>query len=1673
MYLKQLLFRCFKSPGYTYSPCKLLLILLLPFLTSYASAQGTSEIPDTADFPYWMQMMQDPNANFYATQSAFNKYWENRDTKEKGTGYKVFKRWEYITQSHISPDGNRQSPGYVSKALKDYFENDPPDRSVSGTWTLSGPINYPTNATGQPTGMGRINAIAFHPTDPDIIFIGTPSGGIWKTTDGGDNWTSITSNLPTPGISSIFVHPGDPNIIYVGTGDRDSDDAPGLGVYKTTNGGASWTAANSSMPNATVGALLVHPSNPDTMIAATNTGLYRSTNGGNTWSLRLTGNVWKDLKYMPGNPVVVYAAYGGSFYRSTNSGLNWSNISIPQTGSRLVIGVSPDAPGTVYLVQSASNSTFKALMRSTDNGATFSTMSTTPNIFDYKCDGSGTSGQGFYDLCIHVDPNDADIVYCGSINVWKSTDGGVNWTPKSHWVGIEYDPLLCSPAVHADQHCLERSPLTGTIYLGNDGGFYFTSDGGDTWTEKSGGLSISQVYRIGQSNLDANLTLSGYQDNGTSLRDGSTFTTVGGGDGMECLFDYSNNTYRYRSGPSGALSRSTGSYYYTIGGKDKNGITESGDWVTPYMLHRTNPNTMFAGYKNVWRTTNVKTALNTDVTWSAISSGETSNCIAIEQPAGDLDILYVVRSGSLKRTDNANASAASVTWVSCALPGGYTPTDLETHPTDPDILYANYGVYKSTDKGATWTNISGTLPAVFTNCLVYDQNSNEGLYVGNQTGVWYKDITLADWVPFGTGLPIIDVRELEIYVAPDPADSRLMAATYGRGLWSSDLYITTIPPDIGYVSALANPICEGTTTTLSANDVTGTNAMVTWWTGPGGTGMNLGTGTELPDAGPGTYYARVTGDGSPAAEDFIIIDAISLPAIDSVTAGAYSLCGSNTTTLTAHGIAGDGATVNWWTGAGGTGTNLGTGTTLSDVMAGTYFAYVTGTCTPASETSVTIEALTVVTWYLDADNDGFGDINDPGTGFCTDPGMGYAHSNTDCDDASAAINPAATEICNSNVDDDCDNLADNADESVTGQSIYYADNDADGYGAGAGIQSCTQPANTSTNNTDCNDVENSVNPGATEICNTIDDDCDISIDEGVTNTYYADNDADGFGAGTAIEACSQAENTSTNDDDCDDNDNSVNPGATEVCNTIDDDCDTNIDEGVTNTYYADNDADGYGAGTAIEACSQPANSSTNNTDCDDISAAINPGATEVCNGTDDDCDLSIDEGAPTVTYYQDADGDGKGNPLVTVDACAQPMGYVTNNTDCDDNTAVPCPRPTATATTDITDVSAIFSWTGTNCASRYRLEYRQKTTPALPWIVVYVTETSYELTGLSEGTNYQWRVGTVCTPGGTSVPAGFTLQLQFKTKYRVFPDADFDGYGSAVSSSVLVNTFPATGYSTDNTDCNDAVAATHPNATELCNGVDDDCDGTVDDGIANPLVWYQDADDDGLGNELVSLGACTQPAGYVSNSNDCDDNSNVLVCAPPTNGLVSDLNATTATLSWSVVPCALRYTMQYRRILPTGAWSTKVNIDNTTTTLTGLLPNTTYQLRVRSLCPSPNPTTSDWLTITFTTTALPMGLVETTEMTDLHTADPTTIQVAVYPNPGDGRFNLHITSETDGEADITVMDGFGKLIQTVRWSVFEGITINELDLTHLPGGVYHINIRQGDMIQTKKVVIVR
>jgi hypothetical protein len=842
-------------------PFKILFVLLI--MGSAARTQNSSPISaaDTAHFPYWVQMMQDPDAPFHATQSAFGKYWQGR-TDHKGNGWKVFKRWEYINQSRVLPDGKLPSPGSVASEYRRYLQTHD-QKSLSGAWTQVGPISLPANATGQPNGMGRINASAFHQTDANTFYVGSASGGFWKTTNGGTAWTNLTSNLPTLGVSAILINPSTPNTIYLGTGDRDGGDAPGMGVYKSTDGGVTFLVSNSGMGNKTVGMMVMHPTDPNTLIAATSGGIYKSIDAGATWSLKSSNSAnYKDIRFKPGDPTIVYATEGGKFYRSTNTGDSWTQITSGViTGTRLAIGVSANQSSYVYLLMT--NGAFSGLLRSTNSGVSFTTQSTTPNLMDYACDGSGNASQAWYDLCIAVDPNNANILYTGGINIWKSTNGGANWTIASHWVGSSWGET-CAPSVHADIHCLDWSPTSGNLFTGCDGGFYKTSNGGTTWTDISSGLAVAQVYKIGQSATKASLCINGYQDNGTASNSNSAFTTVIGGDGMECIIDYSDTNFRYGEIYYGDIYRrstSTNNWDYIT-----NSITESGGWVTPYILHETNPATMFAGYLNVWRSTNVKAANAGSVTWTTISSGETGTVTVLEQSPANVDILYVVRSGSLKRTENANA--ATPTWTTCSLPGGGTPTDLEAHPTDPGILYATsgYKVYKSISKGASWTDISGTLPSIYMNCIVYNKNSNEGLYVGNETGIFYKDATMSDWTAFSSGLPITDVRELEIYNDPSvPPNSRIKAGTYGRGLWQSDLYdsFSVTPPNQNV------PASPTGITTFNVTAAAGWSAVsnATWCiVPPTGTGNSTLVASYAENTTVNTRIATITvtpGTGSP------------------------------------------------------------------------------------------------------------------------------------------------------------------------------------------------------------------------------------------------------------------------------------------------------------------------------------------------------------------------------------------------------------------------------------------------------------------------------------------------------------------------------------------------------------------------------------------------------------------------------------------------------------------------------------------------------------------------------------------------------------------------------------------------------------------------------------------
>ncbi len=759
-------------------------LLFFGLISFAAFTQNTpsTKVNDTAVYPYWISMMQNPDANYYQTVRAFNLYWQGKEIT-RGSGYKPFKRWQYYWSTRLNPDSTRNTGGDTYRKAARFLaaHNHRAVSSFEGDWVNLGPISKPGNAgTGQPNGNGRVNAIGFATSAPNHIYVGAPAGGLWISNDSGNSWVSYTDVLPTLGVSSIAVDYTNSNIIYIGTGDRDAGDAPGMGVFKSTDGGLNFLPFNNNMADATVGRLLMHPLDHNTLFAATGQGIFKSTDGAATWVLKKTGN-FKDVVFRPGNPVIMYATENGNFWRSADAGETWTKIGGTGNFSRGVIGVTPAMPGVVYFV-TVDGSEYGGTYRSNNSGLTFTLRSNSPNIMSWGCTG-GTGGQGWYDLDVAVDPNDANTLYVGGVNVFKSTDGGTTWQINSHWTGS------CGvPAVHADCHVLEFNTIDGMLYAGNDGGIYRTGDGGNTWTEITSGIAISEVYKIGQSATNKDKVMNGYQDNGsaTFLGDSTGFLTVMGGDGMDCAYDFQNHLYAYGEYYNGAGI--TRLYNNSYQGQISNGIGESGAWVTPFALDVTNPETMFVGMKNIWRGTGIR---GYNVPWQVISStGSSDNIRVVEQSPANPDLFFFSKyNNQFYRTEDL--SAQNPTWVNLTgnLPSNNQATDIECSPENENVVFItlNHKVYKSTDKGDTWTDISYNLPDIPMNTIEYYKNDQEGLYVGSDAGIFYKNASMSQWVLFSDGFPLAShVTEIEcFYDTVSPDNDAIRASTYGRGLWSS------------------------------------------------------------------------------------------------------------------------------------------------------------------------------------------------------------------------------------------------------------------------------------------------------------------------------------------------------------------------------------------------------------------------------------------------------------------------------------------------------------------------------------------------------------------------------------------------------------------------------------------------------------------------------------------------------------------------------------------------------------------------------------------------------------------------------------------------------------------------------------------------------------------------
>lgn len=741
--------------------------------------------------------------NFKEIVEDVEKFYKNRD-KGKGSGYKQFKRWEYFNSTRLL-DGKKITN--ISKKEIDEFlkykraranrRTDESEASLfSGNWKSFGPLDHQIIGNGYSDGLGRINCIAVDPSNNNIIYAGTPGGGLWKTTNGGSNWAPLTDNFSaTIGVSGIAIDPLSPSsnrTIYILTGDGDQGNMKSLGVLKSTDNGNSWNNTGLSWASNQYKngyKLMMHPTNNQILFAVTTDGIYKTINGGSSWQLKINAGSFQDMEFKPGDPNTIYAASWGSIYLSYDNGDSFSRVSsgLPSTSSRAALGVTPANPNYVYINFADGTGVY----RSTDSGLNFSLRSQI----------NMTGNQGWYNLAIAVSPTNAEEVHGGGIDCYKSIDGGATWNSTSYWVKTSAGP---GNYTHADIHALDF--VGSTLYCGSDGGVFKSTNNAEDWVEISYGLSITEFYKISIDPKDATRVIGGSQDNGSNILQNGMLNQWFGADGMECHVDHTNSNILYGSYQNGGLIKSTDN------GQSMSYISPpssgSGSWVTPFTMDPNNSSTLYAAYSDLWKTTNGGS------TWTNISNGNlpgTVRFIAVAPSNSNIVYINIWGSPIYKTTDNGS------TWTKISNGIQGTVTYMAIHPTNPDIIYVTMGnfnagekVFKTTNGGATWTNVSGTLPNVPANCIVLDKGSSNGVYMGNDIGVFYRDDNMSDWIPFTTGLPNTIVTEIEIH---DGA-KKLFAGTYGRGIWQSDLFNSTPP---------TNCTAKGTILREVWNNVSGTS----------------------------------------------------------------------------------------------------------------------------------------------------------------------------------------------------------------------------------------------------------------------------------------------------------------------------------------------------------------------------------------------------------------------------------------------------------------------------------------------------------------------------------------------------------------------------------------------------------------------------------------------------------------------------------------------------------------------------------------------------------------------------------------------------------------------------------------------------------------------------------
>lgn len=755
---------------------KITLLLFAFCISFYAQSQEFTDAP-------WMKELNSEakvkRLKFQDYIDAFNEFWKKEDRDKKGSGHKPFKRWENYWKNFVKKDGTlptSEELWNIWQQKESYDASFGAQADVSN-WISLGPTDF-ANRDISTANIGRVNSIIVDPNNPNTYYSGAPAGGIWKSTDAGLNWTPLIDDLPQIGVSGIAIDYNDSNTIYIATGDDDAGDSRSMGVWKSTDGGTSWTATGLNPTNSpsSMNDIYIDPNNSNTLWVATNSGVFKTTDGGTNWTQTLSGNI-KDIKLKPGDTSVVYAVTNDLFYKSIDGGDTFTLITsseLPAQSGRYVIDVTPANPDVVYILSAnvwissgnSNNYSFQGIYKSTDSGDTFVKQNHTGNILE--------STQAWYDLALAASDTNENEIYVGCLNIWKSSDGGDSFSKLNEW--FQHTPSY----THADIHLLRF--FNGELFTGTDGGFFKTNDGGTTFTDLTEGMEITQFYRISVSRQTSGKIAGGTQDNGGFGFASTTWNNYHGGDGMEGVIDPNSDNLYYgfmQYGQNLFVSSDSGqSGSQRFSSPNSGNVT--GNWITPLAIN--SESEVYAGYDRIYRFTGSS--------WTSVSPAFGGNVDVLEIDPSNPDNMYVGYNNQLRKSTNRGTSFTTTETFDSNI------TSIEVNNNDSNIIYvttagtsinppdANGKVFKSIDGGDTFTDITGALPGLTKNIIKHQgEHPHNPLYLGTSVGVYrYDDITQV-WEPFENGLPNTTVRDLAINLI----DNNITAGTYGRGLWRSDL----------------------------------------------------------------------------------------------------------------------------------------------------------------------------------------------------------------------------------------------------------------------------------------------------------------------------------------------------------------------------------------------------------------------------------------------------------------------------------------------------------------------------------------------------------------------------------------------------------------------------------------------------------------------------------------------------------------------------------------------------------------------------------------------------------------------------------------------------------------------------------------------------------------------